>query len=362
MSNSGIDYDYEILAAGDQEKPWISVIVPIYNMGENGFLRECLTSLVKQDFQNLEIICVDDASTDNSVDIALEFAHEHRSISVLRLKENGRQGTACNCAIRLARGRYIGFVDADDYVSNDFYSSLWSEAIATGADMIEASVQIVDEEGQSIGEPRVGFPSECLTERVNELSDLDVVAKQNRAILDHPSMRYCIHRAEIVKKPGNEFLERMAYEDTPTLLRWLYDCKSFARSKGGQYFYRQHSASTTHTTICDPKKIRDRLKSAEMILDDAVRLGQFEAHEQSLNAYFLDVYLFNTLSMMASGHEDLSKELIRSVARRAKERVPEYKTTIMRRSTATRDVLIMRLMVEFPVVYCKLRRAREGRA
>lgn len=355
MSDSVVAYD--VLATGDQMTPLVSVIVPIYNMGRNGFLRDCLTSLVNQDLLELEIICVDDASTDDSAEIALGFAREHENISVLRLKENRRQGAACNCGIERAKGRYIGFVDADDLISTDFYSSLWDEAVATGADIVEAAVQIVDERGDSVGGSRFGFCAECLTMREgNGVEELDVAAKRERAILHHPSPRFCIQRADVVKRSENAFLEGMAYEDTPTFLRWLYEFETFARAEHGRYYYRQHGASTVHTTVCNPAKMEDRLRSSDMILDDAIRLGVYEPYRQSLNAYYLDVYLFNTLSMVATHYESLSRNFIRGIAKHAKERVPDYRDVIVQRSISKREVLIMRLMAEFPIMYCWSRR------
>ncbi|WP_294594847.1 glycosyltransferase family 2 protein, partial [uncultured Rikenella sp.] len=92
----------------------VSVIVPCYNAEQ--FLTRCLDSLVNQTLEGIEIICVNDASPDNGIAILRDYETRYPNVVVIDLKENVRQGGARNRGIEIARGEYIGFVDADDWV------------------------------------------------------------------------------------------------------------------------------------------------------------------------------------------------------------------------------------------------------
>ena len=104
-----------------KERFLISIIIPIYNVEQ--YLRQCLDSVINQTYKNLEIILVDDGSTDNSGKICDEYAVKDNRIKVIH-KENGGVSSARNAGIDIAKGEYIGFVDSDDYIEKDMYEYL----------------------------------------------------------------------------------------------------------------------------------------------------------------------------------------------------------------------------------------------
>ena len=93
--------------------PKVSVIVPVYNVEK--YITRCLTSLINQTLDDLEIILVNDGSTDNSVAIIREYKRQHDNI-ILVEKENGGLSSARNFGLVYATGEYIAFLDSDDYV------------------------------------------------------------------------------------------------------------------------------------------------------------------------------------------------------------------------------------------------------
>ena len=105
--------------------PKVSVIIPVYNV-EN-YLRQCLDSVVNQTLSDIEIICVDDGSTDNSGKILDEYATKDSRIKVIH-KENGGYGKAMNVGLDNAIGEYIGIVEPDDYIALDMYETLYNIA------------------------------------------------------------------------------------------------------------------------------------------------------------------------------------------------------------------------------------------
>ena len=120
----------------------ISVIVPVYNVEK--YLEECLLSIINQSYKNLEIICVNDGSTDNCAKILEEFAIKDPRIVVLTQKNQGLSA-ARNIGIRASTGAYISFIDSDDYISEDFYLELYSILKDHNADIAWANINYVNE-------------------------------------------------------------------------------------------------------------------------------------------------------------------------------------------------------------------------
>lgn len=113
----------------------VSVIVPVYNVEK--YLRQCLDSLVNQTLADIEIICINDGSTDGSLSILEEYASKDERIKVIS-QENQGQGVARNKGIELSSGEYIGFVDPDDWVEYGMFENLYKAAKVHNADLAEA--------------------------------------------------------------------------------------------------------------------------------------------------------------------------------------------------------------------------------
>ncbi len=110
----------------------ISIIVPVYKVEK--YLNRCVDSIINQTYKNLEIILVDDGSPDNCPKICDEYAKKDDRIKVIH-KENGGLSDARNAGIKIANGKYIGFVDSDDWISVDFYSELYKLLTKYDADI-----------------------------------------------------------------------------------------------------------------------------------------------------------------------------------------------------------------------------------
>lgn len=118
----------------------VSIILPVYNVGE--YLEECFYSIVKQTYSNIEIIFVDDGSTDNSAELLEKFKALDSRVRVFR-KENGGVSTAKNVGLKHANGEYITFIDPDDYVSDNYIEYLLSLSLSNNAD-IALSLEMFD--------------------------------------------------------------------------------------------------------------------------------------------------------------------------------------------------------------------------
>lgn len=132
----------------------ISVIVPVYNI-ESEYLERCIKSICNQTYKSLEILLVDDGSTDGSGDICDRFATEDARVRVFH-KENGGSSSARNLGIKEAKGEYIGFIDSDDYIEPDMYELLANAIVKYEAPMAQISRDEIDEQGNRM--PDVCIP------------------------------------------------------------------------------------------------------------------------------------------------------------------------------------------------------------
>ena len=122
-------------------QPKVSIIIPVYNVEQ--YLHRCVDSLRNQTLQDIEIILVDDSSTDSSLAICRELEKEDPRIKVLH-KVNEGAGKARNAALQVATGTYIGFVDSDDYVLPEMFETLYEKAEKYNSDLVMSGVLFVD--------------------------------------------------------------------------------------------------------------------------------------------------------------------------------------------------------------------------
>ncbi len=115
-----------------EKKPLISVVVPVYNV--EGYLSATVDSLLAQSYENIEILLVDDGSTDNSPAVCDEYASRDSRVRVIH-KQNGGVSSARNAALDIARGEYIAFCDSDDTVEPDIYERLYKSLVENEADI-----------------------------------------------------------------------------------------------------------------------------------------------------------------------------------------------------------------------------------
>lgn len=117
--------------------PYFSVIIPCYNVSK--YLRRCLDSIINQTFENIEIILIDDKSTDNSLPIIQEYGQKDKRVKIIALEKNYGVAHARNSGIEIATGKYASFVDPDDYLDQDFYELLYLKSKEQEADIIKGS-------------------------------------------------------------------------------------------------------------------------------------------------------------------------------------------------------------------------------
>ena len=125
--------------------PKVSVIIPVWNPGDG--IRRCVTSLRGQTLKDIEMIFVDDYGTDGAMDVVRAAAAEEPRIRIITNAENMGAGASRNAAIDVARGEYLSFVDADDYVSLNFLEMLYTKAKSEDLDIVKGRIVYELEDG-----------------------------------------------------------------------------------------------------------------------------------------------------------------------------------------------------------------------
>ena len=126
-------------------KPDISIILPVYNV--KNYLQEALDSAINQTLNNIEIICVDDCSTDGSLAILEEYANKDSRIKIIRQKQNMGEVVAKYTGAKIAKADYIATIDPDDWVQPKTYEVMLKKALEVDADVVVCNFHIIDEEG-----------------------------------------------------------------------------------------------------------------------------------------------------------------------------------------------------------------------
>lgn len=205
-------------------KPLVSVVVPIYNVAP--FLEECLNSVVNQTYQNLQIILVNDGSTDESVSIARNYLDDSRVELVST--ENGGLSRARNVGLSRARGEYVYFIDSDDCIDLGFLEEMIEIALRDDVEIV-CNEQIVrfgerNEKCKQKKEPKILIPD-----------------SQNMAI--GGAVWRCLFAKRLIERSGVRFLEGKVYEDEGFLYMIFPFCQRFALYCGKPYYYRQRPGS-----------------------------------------------------------------------------------------------------------------------
>ena len=120
----------------------VSVIVPVFNAASS--LRRCLDSILSQTLEDIEIICVDDGSTDGSAAILSEYSGADGRLHVVTFPSQRGVCAARNAGIDAARGEFLGFVDSDDSIRSDFFGLLVARAVETGCDIVKGVIECSD--------------------------------------------------------------------------------------------------------------------------------------------------------------------------------------------------------------------------
>lgn len=214
--------------------PAVSVLVPVYNVEK--YLRECLDSIVSQTLQDIEIICINDGSTDSSLEILHEYAQKDGRIRVISKKNTG-YGNTMNIGLQNCKGKYIGIVESDDFIAPDMFETLYRMAEDNNLDVAKACYYIYTEIGGGEKDSFDNIPKNILFDPVVETSIFSM----------YPSIWTGLYRKDFLEENQLKFLETpgASYQDISFSIKVLLTARRFMLSDKALLYYRCDNANSS---------------------------------------------------------------------------------------------------------------------
>ncbi len=233
----------------------VSVIVPVYNTEK--YLRRCLDSLVNQTLDDIEIIVIDDKSPDNSNEILKEYEKDYKNkIKVFHNKTNKGIGYNRNLGIEKASGKYIAFVDSDDWVNETMYEKMYDKAEKGELDLVLCNFhKMLEKEDGTL----------------EELQSTDIASFKNGMLKNMPNLLLDVELSpwnKLYKKElleGVTFPENLKYEDTVFVLKAMARAKKIGIVDEKLNYYLVRSKS--ETTVMD-KRVYDIFEVTNMMIEE----------------------------------------------------------------------------------------------
>lgn len=263
--------------------PKISVIIPVFNSDK--FIPKCLNSLINQTEKNIEIIVVNDGSTDATAQVVSEFVQKDSRITLIN-QEHKLQGAARNNGISHANGEYIGFVDADDWVDLDYFEKLYTSAKKFDADIaLATNVRI----GNGKTKKRLNINNEECLYDLQEKIDVCNLWKDSC-----PTNK--IYKAEFLKNNNILFPKGVYCEDKLFTIMAVYYANAVVTVPDIYYYYYRNVQSTSHKKSVKKDRKNDKNNARIEVLNflkeknAQIRDGDFFAVTKQTNIFGIPVY------------------------------------------------------------------------
>lgn len=272
--------------------PAVSVIIPVYNMEK--YLEECIRSLTGQTLPELELIFVDDGSTDACPQILEKYRAEYPGRIRIITQKNAGQGSARNAGLKTACGEYVGFVDADDYVDRRMYAAMYTRARSEDLDLVECDFHYISEDGQ-------------------EKKTYESAAPWNKLI-----------RRELLLQQEILFPEGYIYEDTSFYLKLLPYVRRRAKMMGVYVYHRDRGDSTMNGN--KSQRVENIFPVLQDALDFYKKKGLMEAYGKKLEYFCTRVLLCSSLGRISRiPDRRLRRELQKKTFDFLQQNFPEYR-------------------------------------
>ncbi|MBS4759487.1 MAG: glycosyltransferase family 2 protein [Clostridium sp.] len=262
--------------------PKISIVIPVYNAEQ--YLRECLDSVINQTFKDIEIICVNDGSTDNSLSILEEYAQKDKRIKILN-KENEGVHTAKNLGIDEAKSDYTIFLDADDFFDLRMFEKLYNKALETGCEIVACEAYNFDNETKKISKHnsllKDNLPQQKEIFSWKDLKNLNII---------NPSSWNKIIKTDFLKKTGLRFCNFGLYEDYAFFYSLYAYAVSITYIEDSLVYYRNNIESQRSNLNKD--SFQDLCNVVDKVFENCSKLLYYDEIKNSIIACAVDLFLY----------------------------------------------------------------------
>lgn len=292
----------------------VSVIIPVYNTED--YLKECIESLVNQTLREIEILIVNDGSTDSSLEIMKEFKNKYPNIIKIFDKVNGGQASARNYALPFALGEYLGFVDSDDWVDSTMYEEMYEKAEKEDADIVICDM--VDH-----------FPDRTVCYPSSRFENKFKVT---------PSACNKLFKRSLVKE--DVFPVGLWYEDFEftTMQLMKTDCISVIHK--GLYHCHCREVSTMYNN--NSEKNQDILVVLEHLVEYVEKNGWYEKYKNVLEYLYIDHVLITSINRVQKQTNEKKKIVINNLRKEVLKRYNSfYKDDAFREMPKKRQIIAL---------------------
>lgn len=315
--------------------PKLSILVPIYNVEK--YLDECLSSLAKQTLKDIEIICINDGSTDNSPKILQKYAKKYPNFVVIN-KQNSGYGDSMNKGLEKATGEYIGIVESDDFIEPNAFEELYKLAAKTSADIVKTNYFYHSEAGDGIHE----------VVKNQKLNTLLSISDNPSILLEEPGIWSAIYRRDFLNQNKIRFRTTpgASYQDTGFHFKSFCAAKRIVYTDKAYLHYRVDNASSS-------------VKSLEKV---NYIVGEYAEIEDFIKKYNFPKKIIQTLQVAKFGAyhwnlQRLPKRLAIKFARTIKQEFGDAKKAnlIQKQYFPKHYWFALQLILYFPPqIYCSI--------
>ncbi len=297
------------------EDTLISVILPIYNVEK--FLENCIESIINQTYKNLEIILVNDGSTDESGKICDKFKKKDKRIKVIH-KRNGGLSDARNAGMKISKGKYITFVDSDDLVHKQYIETLWNLIVNNKADISMCDYKSVNENFSYDEKADENLDSSIyVLDRLECIKKMYIEGKHGLEFLAWGKL----YRKSLFTKNNIKYPKGKIHEDTFTTYKLIYYSEKIVFKDECLYFYRIRTGSIMNS-IFNLKKL-DKLEAIEQTCEFFTINKEKELLSLAFNDYMKNcIKLFHDIKVKYEKEDQ--EEIAKSVIQKGRDMYNKY--------------------------------------
>ena len=296
--------------------PKVSVIVPVYNVEE--YLRQALDSVVNQTLEDLEIICVDDCSTDNSLDILKEYASKDSRFKIYQQKENQGQGVARNIALDMATGEYIMFLDPDDWLDIHACEIAYNKIKKNNNDIVFFNFNYYKETPNTI----IIKKSQHLKFLYDYLDNDDIKLYEIEGLTFTSAAIWCqIYNRKFLKDNNTKFSETRTCEDNPFYFTAICNAKSISVIMKEIYYYRMRVSTEAPYYI---QHWKDVFKNKYLAYEVVKNCSNSNIFLKAYIPYYWNTIVFAHLMRAIEHNKDVKREIYKSLHKLAITLNKEY--------------------------------------
>lgn len=286
----------------------VSIIVPVHNSEQ--YLHKCVDSLLAQTLEQIEIVLVDDASTDSSRQIMAAYHAQHpEKVVTLFLDENIRQGGARNRGMEIARGAYIAFVDSDDFIEPDMCRALYEAA--QGADLAGADYYL--DYGDGVKPVHLNYETA-----------LEFSTEHKARYISACGLFWSrIYRTAFLRENDLKFPENIYYEDAWFNFMTALYAKSVVKTDGVFYHYYQSPDSTMRSR--NKPHQYERLQVPRLIIRDCRERGIYSAYKELVDYKYISMQMSNIRNTCLGQFDKPEPARLRQICRAIREDCPDYR-------------------------------------